>query len=255
VIATEAEVQVAVNTEVNKKDSERVTPLFATVDGYDENREPWKESADVTHYTASGAGLFLACPCEVGSLVQLTVPLPPHLRCYDHDQEMYQVWGLVQNCQMSTSEDTAAYNVGVAFIGKTPPESYEADPTQQYRICGMNEDGLWNVTEAKGRFVARRELRYWKKIEMYLALIDSRRETIGGERAITENISRNGAAVITTLDLVNGDRVKFISEEFDFSGLAVVCNSQQFDGGKRKLNLEFVETPFPIENLKTRTSR
>lgn len=191
-------------------------------------------------------------PCGVGNLVSLMLQLPAHLRCYDHDQEFYNVWGLVQHCQMSSSDEMAAYHVGVAFIGKAPPPSYVGNPLQNYRICGMNEDGLWNVAESTTRFVPRKDLRYWKAIDLYLALIDARRETIGGEWTITENISKRGAAVVSTLDLSVGDRVKFISEEFDFSGLAVVCNRQTIDDDRSRLNLEFVENTFPVEKFRAR---
>jgi hypothetical protein len=180
--------------------------------------------------------------------------LPPHLRCYDHDEEFYQVWGLVQNCNFAGNNESHAYQIGVAFIGNEAPESYEANPSQNYRICGMNDDGLWKVTEADSRFVQRKELRYWRKLKLYLAMIDARRESVGGERCATENISRHGAALITNLELHVGDRVKLISEEYDFSSLAVVCNVRASEDGKTRANLEFIGHTFPVEKLRPSNS-
>jgi hypothetical protein len=139
--------------------------------------------------------------------------------------------------------------VGVAFIGKHAPESYRKDPKQNYRISGVGEDGMWSVEEAKTAFKKRADVRFWKPGELCLALIDTKDGSTGGERTIAENVSRSGAAVFTTLDVGIGDRVKFISEEFDFSGLAVVCDRQVGDDDRTRLHLKFVESTFPVEIL------
>lgn len=235
------------------QDSE-ANSLYTVVNGIDGDGEAWKEVADVFSYTASGLGFYMPRECTVGNLISLMLQLPPHLRCYDHDEEFYHVWGLVQNCNFAGNSESHAYQVGVAFIGNEAPESYEANPTQNYRICGMNDDGLWKVTEADSRFVQRKELRYWRKLKLYLAMIDARRESIGGERCSTENISRHGAALITNLELHVGDRVKLISEEYDFSSLAVVCNVRACEDGKARVNLEFIGATFPIDKLKASKS-
>jgi PilZ domain len=229
------------------------TSLYTIVNGIDNDGEPWKEAADVHSFTSSGISFQLAKKCSVGTLISLMLNLPSHMRCYDHGEEFYRVWGLVQHCHLSSNDEGTSYQIGVAFIGDEPPATYGANALQNYRICGMSEDGLWNVTESDSKFVHRKELRYWTQIRPYLALIDSRRETIGGEWGSTENVSRSGAAVISRLDLNVGDRLKFISEEFDFSGLAVVCNAQEQEDGKRRLSLEFVENDFPIELVESRS--
>ncbi len=255
-IEVEPENEAEAEHEFDTEAREEIIPSFYTVvNGIGEDGERWKEVADVFSFTASGVGFYTARECTVGNLVSLMLQMPPHLRCYDHEEEFYQIWGLVQHCHLSSSNELTAFQVGVAFVGKFPPASYGGNPLQNYRICGMDKDGLWKVTESTTRFVQRKHLRYWKKIDLYLALIDSRRETIGGERAITENISKSGAAVLTSLDLNIGDRVKFISEKFDFSGLAIVCNMQTVKNGKTRLNLEFVENTFPVEKFKRPKSR
>jgi hypothetical protein len=55
--------------------------------------------------------------------------------------------------------------------------------------------------------------------------------------------------VLTTLDLHVGDRVKFISERYDFSGMALVCNRRDGSDGKTRLNLQFVGSAFPVERI------
>lgn len=240
----------SVVTEVEKIKAEiDSTELLAVIKSKDADNKPWKEVADVMSFTAGGTAFYIERECKVGTLVSLMLAMPENLRCYDHDKELYRVWGLVQFCQPLNDGDREGFHVGVAFIGKKPPESYNLNAEQSYRIRGMDEDGLWKIEEAKGSFKARRHMRYWASVELYLALVDGKRDSIGGEWTKTENVSKRGAAVFTGLEIGVGDRVKFISEKFDFSGLAVVCNKQFGTDGKIRLHLQFVENDFPVELL------
>ena len=243
----------SVETEVIEEVENTATnhTIQTVVNGTASDGEQWKEVADVFSHTASGLGFYMPRECAVGNLISMMVPMPAYLRCYDHEEEFYHVWGLVQYCHSATHDDMPVFQIGVAFIGKVPPASFDANPLQNYRICGMNDQGLWSVTESDSRFVQRKELRYWEKVTFYLALIDDRRETIGGERAATDNISKSGAAVTTSLELSVGDRIKLINTEFDFSSLAVVCNSVEREDGKYRISLEFVNHSFPVHRLKS----
>ncbi len=228
--------------------------LYTVVKGKESGDSFWKEVADIVSVSASGAGFYIQRECHVGTIVSLMLPLAPHLRCYDHDKELYRVWGLVQHCQPLSGEEAVGYHVGVAFIGKEAPETYRDDPAQNYKICGMSDDGLWKVKEARSPFKARRHIRYWTAVDLYLAIVDAKKDSLAGERTVTENISKSGAAVISNLDVNVGDRVKFISEQYDFSGLAVVCNRQVGTDGRTRLHLQFVESIFPVEVLETPAS-
>lgn len=228
-----------------------VTPvgMQGVVKGKDTPDTTWKEVVEVGTVSATGAGFFIPRELKVGTIVAVMIPLAAHLRCYDHDKELYRVLGLVQHCQPVTGGDGTGFHVGVAFVGKHAPESYKENPHQNYKICGMNENGLWKITESRAPFKVRRHLRYWTTVDLYLALVDANRDSLKGEKTTTENISRNGAAVFSTLDVGVGDRVKFICEKFDFSGLAVVCNHQMANDGRQRLHLQFVENSFPVEKL------
>ena len=223
--------------------------LHAVVKAKGKDDRQWKEVADIISVSATGSSFNLPRPCEVGTLISLMIPLPAYLRCYDHDKEFYRVWGLVQHCESVTADNPSAYHVGVAFIGKHAPASHKADPMQHYRISGVDPDGMWTVAESKTPFKKRSDVRFWRSVDLYLALIDTKDGSIGGERTVAENVSRSGAAVFTTLNVGIGDRVKFISEQYDFSGLAVVCNSQVGDSGQTRLHLKFVDCTFPVETF------
>jgi len=238
-----------VKTEETVDAESSVGAVYAVVNGIDSEGEAWKEAADVFSYTSSGVGLYLPRSCTVGTLISLMLNYPPELRCYDHEEEFYRIWGVVQHCHLGSNDDGSAYQIGIGFIGDDPPATYGANPLQNYRISGMSDEGLWNVSESSSKFVQRKEIRYWQQIDLYLALVDARRETLGGERVVTENISKNGAAVITSLELNVGDRLKIISQLHDFSSLAVVCNLTQLSEDKARVSLQFVEGEFPIEQV------
>lgn len=224
------------------------TVMLAVVKVRDEEGKLWKEAAEVISVSPTGAGFYMKRDCKAGRLVCMMLPIEPELRFYDHDKELYRVWGLVQHCHRLSDEDIG-FHVGVAFIGRTAPESYKADPQQSYRIVGMTDDGMWRVNEAAKEFKPRRDTRYYSAVDHYLAVVDAKSVAARGERTTTENISKHGAAVLTTLDLHSGDRVKFISEKYDFSGMAVVCNRRVGMDGKTRLNLQFVGCSFPVERI------
>lgn len=246
----QAEAQVSVCVELPKQGAGVTSmSLHAVVKAKDKDDQHWKEIANLISVSATGSSFNLPRSCEVGTLVSLVIPLPAHLRCFDHDKEFYRVWGLVQHCESVTADDPAIFHIGVAFIGKDPPRSYRTDPQQHYRISGVDDEGMWSVAEAKTPFKKRSDVRFWKPVELYLALIDTRDGSTGGQRTVAENVSRSGAAVFTTLNVGIGDRVKFISAEYDFSGLAVVCNKQVGDDDRTRLHLRFVKARFPVETL------
>lgn len=209
-----------------------------------------KEAAEVISMSSGGAGFYLSTRVEPGQLVSALLPLEPEFRTYGKQRELFPVWGLIQHCHKTASTESKRYHVGIAFIGKHAPESFNSDPRQSFQICGMSEDGLWTVKETGKSFKARRDTRFHTSIDLYLAVIDGKQTAIKGERTTTENISRGGAAVVSTLDVSVGDRVKFISEKFDFSGLAVICNRQPGHDGRSRLHLQFVENQFPVESIK-----
>lgn len=224
--------------------------ISAVVNGKDETGATWHDVAEITNYSSTGACVRLPHNYEIGSLISLLLPIPPSLRYYDHEEEFYRVWGLVQHCHKAGTKKDGSFYVGVAFIGKNAPVGHNSDPGRCYRICGMKSDGLWKVEPLPREFKSRREIRYWTPIELYLAQVDAEGKTLAGARSITENVSKGGAAVISELGANVGERVKFISEEYDFSGLAVVCGRQSSKESRSRLHLRFIEVTFPVEKLK-----
>jgi PilZ domain. len=232
-----------------KMPARRLTSLFASVKGWETREQFWKEDADVVSFSSSGAGFHVGKPCVPGQLLSIMMALPIHLRAYDHDKKLYKIWGLVQHCQQVSTGDEPSYFVGVAFIGRTAPSSYQNNSLTSYRICGMSSDGLWIAKDADKPFINRKESRYRYSINVSLFVLDTEQRVVCDEKTETENISENGALVISNLDIAVGDRIRFHSVDFGFTALAVVRNRQTRNDGQPRISLEFVDDLFPVLEL------
>jgi hypothetical protein len=237
-------------TSTQKRGHKRTSlSVSATVKGKDD-KAFWTETTELINMSRSGAGFYLERKCEVGRLLSLMIAMPPNLRCYDFDRELYRVFGLVQHCSpLSASGDEDEFHVGVALIGKTPPPSYDENPLQSYRIAGMNHDNTWRVVEAKADFIARKHPRHHVALDVLLSGWNENDKLILDETAKTENVSLTGAAVFSDLAVDVGSSVTFDCIAYNFSAKAIVRNRHESDGEKPKLHLEFIDADFPIERI------
>lgn len=220
--------------------------VSGVVKGKDANFRAWSETASLTSLSSSGAGLFLGRECPVGCLVSLMLPMPAHLRRYDHDKRFYRVWGLVQYCYEASGADGSGFHAGVALIGRDAPESYQQNPAQSYRVAGMDRNGLWSVEELETEFKKRGSVRYWNSIETTLYQVDDQLHTRAAEQTVTENISDSGASVFSDLRISVGDRIKFQTSDPPFSSLCVVRHRRIGIDNRTRVHLQFVENTFPV---------
>jgi hypothetical protein len=239
-----------ITKEPEKRINNRVSlPVQAAVKVKTNEEDIWKENVDLISLSRTGAGFYMTRACQVGQLVSLLLSMPTKLRCYDKDKEFYRIWGLVQHCSYYSGEDGETYHVGVAFIGKNVPFSFNQNPLQSYRVSGMNKDGLWKIIEAANSFIIRREPRYWVSLNASLSALDAGENLITDEKALIENISQSGASLQSDLKVEVGDSVKFNCPAHKFSALAVVRHRQVKDSRFSHLHLEFVDDRFPVLEL------
>jgi hypothetical protein len=235
--------------ENERKDIRIVTELDTIVNGFDENNDPWKEFNTIENVSIRGAGFTLNRPVPTGRLVKLTVSMPRELRVYDEDEQLYTVVGLVQYCQPAFGRVPGMYDLGVAFIGKEFPDSYNNDPGQSYRISGANPNGMWTITELRTEFKDRSATRFRTQVPVTISLI-KRDRTDGTYRqeTVTRDIGAGGACVECALDVKIGDRIKFASKQHNFYAIAVVRNRARRHG-RIVLHIEFLEHKFPVMKL------
>jgi PilZ domain len=216
----------------------------------------WEEITRLTDISAFGAGFNLKHNVQCGRLLQLTIPLPRQMRCYDYTEPQYKVWGLVRSCipreNASADEGNA---IGVAFIGKNPPLSFFDDPNKLYEISHLDSDRLWSVVEVSVNLEEnimqdlRRHSRFSIPTNVLVEKLDGSGNVISSEPTVTENISLSGAAIFSMLDAEAGDFVRVKSEQYDVSIISVVRARRVGADNIPRLHVEFVDRFFPLEGI------
>lgn len=229
--------------------------LPARVHGRESQDLSWNEMTRLVDVTPFGARFRISRPTETGRLLQLLLAMPRQLRVFDHIEDQYRVWSLVRNVRLLDPQKTkgALVEVGVAFIGKRPPASYEADPKRRYEIAQTKlESELWNAHETTPEQLTevssddkRCESRQLIPVEVLIQVFDGA-NLIASENTVTENISRKGAAVFTSLEAAPGTFVKMSSARHNAIVLAVVRARRNGADGIARLHLEFVAGEWPL---------
>ncbi len=216
----------------------------------------WMEVTRLVDVTPFGAGFILKRPTERGRLLHLTIPMPRQLRVYDHVEDQYRIWGLVRYVRtVGSSENRPVFEVGVAFVGKRPPVSYEENPATRYEIAGrVGEDGSYTIADNAEPPVQlidisdkRIATRYYIPAGVRLEVLSDKGDVDHSEETVTENVSRKGAALFTTLDLPPGRFVRLTSLEYNLSVYAVVRGRSKNASGMPRMHVEFVDREWPVE--------
>ena len=237
------------DTKADARSTERSSHDIETKIQIFDDGQTWNESAQITSLSRNGAGFSTARECTVGRLIKMEVLMPPELRAYDESEDIYPVMGIVQHCNCVSYNGENIYQVGVALIGKEPPVSFENDPLQNYRISGMSENGLWNITDVEKPFKGRTSPRFSVEVDVTLALIQTDKRLISKQDTFTKNISAGGASVVSTLKAKVGDKIKFACKDYDFYAIACVRNRHTHLFDPPTLHLEFMDRKFPVERL------
>ncbi len=211
----------------------------------------WTERSrlvDVSHF---GAGFTLTRPVEVGRLIQLTIPLPQQLRCFDHAQPAYSVWSLVRHAAAiprAQHQDSVLFRVGVAFVGKQPPLSYEEDPTLRYEPLPIEagQNSMWKFGK-RPLTNQRRETRLIIPLEVNVETLDENGKPSLQEYTVTETISSLGTCVPTSLKVGVGRILKLSSASDRVSVFAAIRSRKVAPDGIARLGLEFIGERWPLQ--------
>jgi hypothetical protein len=217
----------------------------------------WVELTRLIDVTPFGARFSIARPSEPGRLLHLTMPLPRQLRCFDHVEQQYRVWALVRNMKpvFRSGALMPRFEVGVAFIGKRPPASFELDPTKRYDVAPSTADsGLWDINDKGERAHVksddpRPETRHSVPLDVVVEVFNEKGEIVESERTVTENISRRGAAIFTTLKIERGRFIRLSSAQYKIAVVAAVRGRRAGADGITRLHLEFVDRQWPLEGI------
>ncbi len=211
----------------------------------------WVEVTRLIDVTPYGAGFKLKHPTEEGRLLHLTIPMPRQLRVFDHVEDQYKIWAVVRYVRSSTGEHgEPLFDVGVAFIGKRAPKSYDEDPTRRYQIAGSSAEALVAVgniddlVKPPPTSDQRAHTRHNIPVDVLLQLLDKKGDVAFSENTVTENISRKGATVFTTLHLSVGRFVRLSSGQI--VAHAAVRSVSTGAGGVPRIHVEFIDKEWPL---------
>lgn len=228
--------------------------------------DEWMELSRLVDVTPFGAKLTLTHPTERGRLLHLTTPMPRQLRCFDHIEDQYRVWAIVRHVKPFSAEAATGqasdagrlrFEVGVAFTGKHPPASHGRDPATLYELESPSADSsnLWMAHERlqqkddAARLERSEATRIQMAVHVLVELFDMQGDVEAREQTVTENISRRGASVWTTLDAARGRFARLTSVEHGLSVFAAVRARRFGADGIPRLHLEFVGSQWPLEGI------
>lgn len=211
----------------------------------------WTEQTRLIDVTQFGAGFTLKRPVDVGRVIRLSIPLPAQLRCFDHAEPMYSVWSLVRHTSaiaVAEHQQSTLFRVGVGFIGKQAPVSYEKDPTLRYEPLPIRvgENTRWKL----GRLPSakqRRETRLLLPLEVIVEALDENGEPAMQEHTVTETLSSLGTCIPTNLDVGVGRIVRIRSAIDRVSVFAAIRSREIANDGVARLGLEFIGDRWPLD--------
>jgi hypothetical protein len=199
------------------------------VQGHDPDGTAWEEMSATDDASYGGASFPLKHAHGVGQVFSLSLPLPRNFRRYDLTETSYKIFALVRNTRSGSDGRRMA---GVMFVGRVPPKGYEAKPGGRYRLP---DDP---VAGAKAQ---RAERRQCERLQIFVNLRLRRIAASGTleEQTVSENVSRGGARVYTTLPVSAGEALTVTDLEDRVATEAVVRHVYVGPDRVTRLNLQF----------------
>jgi hypothetical protein len=213
-------------------------------------QESREEISGLMNVTPQGAALLLDDAPEPGQLVSLQLP---GARGNPQGMKMYAlVWAVAERGDIEVNDAAGPrQSVSVIFVDDAPGGKLaEEFSTYTYLI---EEDGRLRLQRRHGPAARqpnqRRESRLGVPIEFTLEALRPDGSVLMCEQTVTENISRGGAAVLTSLLIGAKQPVRLTSERYGISMPAVVRARRVGPDGIARLHIEFDGGQFPLEKI------
>jgi hypothetical protein len=212
-----------VGSQDRRRDPRRTFNLPVRVQGHDPDGAAWEEMTQSEDACFGGLALPLKHPVFVGQALFLSLPLPKAFRQYALSDATYRVYALVRDVA-----DPPVNRVGVMFLGRHPPRGYEANPGGRYLMPNDPPPPP-------------KERRVFKRIDVFVNLRLVRDGTVQSEQTVTENVSRGGIRVMTSLPVVKGEVVLVEDPHGTYTLRAECRNVFVGKDGVPRANLRFLE--------------
>jgi hypothetical protein len=213
-----------------RREPRKSLSVTVRVRGHDPDGTAWEEMSATDDASYGGASFPLKHPHSVGQVFSLSLPLPRNFRRYDLTETSYKIFALVRNTRAGAAGERVA---GVMFIGRVPPKGYEAKPGGRYRLP---DDPRTGSTPGAER-------RQHERLQLFVNLRLRRLGTAGvlEEQTVTENVSRGGARVFTTLPILDGETITVADLADKVAVDALVCHVYAGPDRVTRLNLQFLD--------------
>jgi hypothetical protein len=212
-----------------RKDPRRHFTLPVHVKGHDPDGLAWDEMTQSEDACFGGVSFPLKHPAFLGQALLLSLPLPKAFRQYALTDTSYRVYGLVRDIYNLGN----TVRVGVMFLGKNPPRGYEANPGGRYLLP---TDPPPSPKERRGG----------NRVDVFVNLKLIRANgSIQAEQTVTENLSRGGVRVMTSLPVQPGEIILIEDAAGRFSLRAEIRNVFVGKDGIPRLNLRFIDGQAP----------
>jgi len=197
--------------------------------GHDPDGTAWEEMTATDDASYGGASFPLKHPHGVGQVFSLSLRLPRNFRHYDLTETSYRIFALVRNTRSNADGKRMA---GVMFVGRVPPKGYETHPGGRYRLP---DEPLAGSAAPRG------ERRRRERLQIFVSLRLRRVSSSGTveEQTVSENVSRGGARVFTSLPVSVGEALTVTDLDERVATEAVVRHVYVGPDRVTRLNLRF----------------
>jgi hypothetical protein len=211
-----------------RRDPRRNFNLPVRVQGHDPDGTAWEEMTQSEDACFGGVALPLKHAVFVGQALFLSLPLPKAFRQYSLSDATYRVYALVRDVALPPVN-----RVGVMFLGKHPPRGYEANPGGRYLMPNDPPP-------------APKERRSARRVDVFVNLKLVRANgSVQSEQTVTENLSRGGVRVMSSLPVQKGEVVVIEDPHGAFSLRAEARGVFVGKDGIPRINLRFVDGSKP----------
>jgi len=173
--------------------------------------------------------------------------MPRQLRVFDHVEAQYRIWAIVRYMKATIAEKGTMFEVGVAFIGKRPPASFEQEPWKRYDISTSAFQTLAPAEEILTPITDQRaHTRHNIAVDMRVELVDLNGAVVMSEQTVTEDISARGATIFTTLPIPEGRFIRLTSDQHGITTHAAIRSRSTGGDGVPRIHVEFIDKEWPL---------
>jgi hypothetical protein len=213
-------------TAKDKRRERRLTlTLPVRVLGHDATGKAWDEMATTIDISVRGCATTLQHKVQIGQILQLSMPFPRQMRQHELTDGSYTVYGLVRWLEGT--------RVGMLFRGRQTPKGYSENP-----------GGLYLMPEDENPAAVREHVRFEVRVEIKLRRLEA---TVGPseELTITETLGEGGAAILTSLPVVKGERLELQALHGPLKSTAEVVSISIGPDQIPRLNVRFLDDDAP----------